>query len=76
MTLDTKTKFVNGSLKWLITIAFAAGGLVLMIKSNNVRITTHDGQISQLEQGASATSAKLDLIHHDVKRLIDRAMKP
>ena len=48
MTNKTK-QLINGSVKWLITIAFAAGSIAYMVKANADMLNNHEKRIGSCE---------------------------
>ena len=62
-------KLVNGSIKWLIVIAFTAGGIVFMVKSNNQMLTDHEKRIDECEKADVSMCVKQEAMHADIKEV-------
>ena len=64
---ERQKKLINGSFKWLVTIAFVAGGLAKMISLNTATIEKHENRISDCEKVSVRLETKQEAIHEDVK---------
>ena len=74
--MTTKTRqLVNGSLKWLVTLAFVAGGIVAAVKSNTDTNTKQDVAIQKNVDCIDRNRSDIAEIKGDIKFLVEWAKR-